>query len=169
MSVYTRQTDHIPQYAHFWLRKAREGGWHDRYGRSTVDALKSLLSLEEFEKSPIKAILTKHSSPGIMSMMDAYSQEALYRARIHPKRKPGSLSEEELLALHAAIREVTCDATAAGGRASERDLFDRPGGFVAAVSRETEGKPCPVCGTAIEAINMGGAGKYYICPGCQAR
>ncbi len=133
----------------------------------TAEALRGLIAMDEFRKNPIKQVLTKQSRPGIMSMMGAYSQEALYRARIHPKRKAQALSDEELTALHAAIREVTRDAIAAGGRASERDLFDRPGGFVPTVSQPTEGTPCPACGTAIAAINMGGAGKYYICPGCQ--
>lgn len=133
----------------------------------TVDALKRLLGMEEFQDSHIKEVLTKHNSPGLMSMMGAYSQEALYRARIHPKKKANTLSGEEQVALQRAIQAVTRDAIAAGGRASERDLFDQPGGFSPSVSRDTEGKPCPVCGAAIAATKMGGAGKYYICPGCQ--
>ncbi len=133
----------------------------------SVEALKGLFGLERFEKSYIKEVLTKYDSPGIMSMMGALCQEALYRAKIHPKHKVRTLSEEEFVALHRAIREVTCDAIAAGGRATERDLFDRPGKFVATVSKDTEGKPCPVCGTIIEAIKLGGAGKFFICPGCQ--
>lgn len=133
----------------------------------TLSALKGLIGREEFERSHIKEVITKHSSPGIMSMMGAYSQEALYRARIHPKSKAHALSEKELASLHRAIQEVTRDAMEVGGRASERDLFDKPGGFVPSVSQATEGNPCPVCGAAIQAIKMGGAGKYYICPGCQ--
>lgn len=133
----------------------------------TLSALKRLLGMEEFQLSSIKEVLTKFDRPGIMSMMGAYSQEALYRARIHPKRKVKALSDEELASLHRSIQEVTRDAIQAGGRASERDLYDQPGGFVPTVSKATEGKPCPVCGTTIQAIKMGGAGKYFICPGCQ--
>jgi formamidopyrimidine-DNA glycosylase len=133
----------------------------------TVAALKRLIGMEEFQGSHIKQVITKHGSPGLMSMMGAYSQEALYRAHIHPKRKAQQLTEEELVSLHRAVHKVTHDAIRAGGRASERDLFNQPGDFVPTVSQATEGKPCPVCGAAIKAINMGGAGKYYICPGCQ--
>lgn len=132
-----------------------------------VSDLKRLVSMEEFKGSHIKQVLTRYEIPGIMSMMGAYSQEALYRARIHPKSKAHALTDAQLTALHCAMRQVTRDAIVAGGRASERNLFDQPGGFVPSVSQATEGKPCPVCGAAIQAINMGGAGKYYICPGCQ--
>jgi formamidopyrimidine-DNA glycosylase len=102
-----------------------------------------------------------------MSVLGAYSQEALYRARIHPKRRVQSLTSDEVVALHGAIRDVIHEAMEAGGRATERDLFDRPGGFVPAVSKATEGTPCPVCGTAIVDARLGGGGKYYVCPGCQ--
>lgn len=133
----------------------------------TLPALKALLGRAELQKNTIKEALTRYFPPAIVSMMGAYSQEALYRAKLHPKHKVKSLSEMDLATLHQAIKNVTEEAIAAGGRSSERDLFDRPGGFVPAVSAATEGKPCVVCGTAIEALKLGGAGKYYICPGCQ--
>ncbi len=136
-------------------------------GEFSVEALKGLFGREQFSKSTIKEVMTRYFSPAIMSVMGALCQEALYRAKIHPKHKVRALTEEEFVALHSAIQKVTCEAIAAGGRASERDLFDRPGGFLATVSKDTEGKPCPVCGTAIEGIKLGGAGKFYICPGCQ--
>lgn len=133
----------------------------------TVEALRRFSARDEFAKSTIKQVITKHGSPGIMSVMGAYSQEVLYRARIHPKRKAQTLSDDELAALHGAIQGVVRDAIAAGGRASERDLFDRPGGWVPTVSQATEGTPCPACGTLIAEVKLGGGGKYYMCPGCQ--
>ena len=134
----------------------------------TPDALRKLVRMPDFQDCHIKEVLAKYGSPGITGMMGAYSQEALYRARIHPKRKVPGLSDEDIISLHRAMKDVTSEAIAAGGRASERDLFDQPGGFVPSVSKATEGKPCSVCGTPVTAIKMGGAGWYYICPGCQA-
>lgn len=133
----------------------------------TPVALGGLLRRDEFSHSNIKQVLSKIDAPGIMSVLGAYSQEALYRARIHPKRRVQSLTSDEVVALHGAIRDVIHEAMEAGGRATERDLFDRPGGFVPAVSKATEGTPCPVCGTAIVDARLGGGGKYYVCPGCQ--
>jgi formamidopyrimidine-DNA glycosylase len=133
----------------------------------TLPALQALLCREEFQKNTIKEVLVRYFPPTLVSVMGAYSQEALYRARVHPKRKVKALTEAELGALHKAIQEVTLEAIAAGGRSSERDLFDCPGGFFPSVSQASEGKPCPACGTPIEQVKLGGAGKYYICPGCQ--
>ncbi len=110
----------------------------------TPAALSELLHRDEFRGEIIKQALSKIGAPGIMSVMGAYNQEVLYRARIHPKRQAQGLAPDEIAALHGAIRDV-----------------------VPAVSQETEGRPCPVCGTAIARAKMGGAGKYYICPGCQ--
>ena len=133
----------------------------------TIEALRGLIVRDAFQKSTIKQVIARHGSPGIVGMMGAYNQEALYRARIHPKRKAKTLSDDELAALHGAIQGVVRDAIAAGGRASERDLFDRPGGWAPTVSRATEGTPCPACGALIAEVKLGGGGKYYMCPGCQ--
>ena len=133
----------------------------------TVEALRGLIVRDAFQKSTVKEVIARHGSPGIVGMMGAYNQEALYRARIHPKRKAKTLSDDELAALHGAIQGVVRDAIAAGGRASERDLFDRPGGWAPTVSRATEGTPCPACGALIAEVKLGGGGKYYMCPGCQ--
>jgi len=133
----------------------------------TIEALRGLIVRDAFQKSTVKEVIARHGSPGIVGMMGAYNQEALYRARIHPKRKAKTLSDDELAALHGAIQGVVRDAIAAGGRASERDLFDRPGGWAPTVSRATEGTPCPACGALITEVKLGGGGKYYMCPGCQ--
>ncbi len=134
----------------------------------TVAALQRLVGRDEFAKSTIKEIMARVASPCLVGMAGCYSQEALYRAKIHPRRKAPTLTEAELVALHGAMVQVARDALAAGGRASERDLFDQPGGFVPVMSREMEGAACPVCGAAIASLNLGRAHKYYFCPGCQA-
>jgi formamidopyrimidine-DNA glycosylase len=134
----------------------------------TVEALQQFFAHEEFQKSHVKEALTRYYRPSVVSVMGSLGQEALYRAHIHPKRKVRGLAEDEVAALHRAMQAVVREAIAAGGRVSERDLFDKPGGFVPTVSKATAGTPCPACGTVIEGIKMGGAGLYYICPGCQA-
>jgi formamidopyrimidine-DNA glycosylase len=135
----------------------------------TPQALGALLARPELRGQTVKQVLTRFGPPCLMSLMGAYAQEALYRARLFPKMRVQALAEAQVAALHGAIEGVVREALAAGGRASERDLFDRPGRFAPAVSRETLGQPCPACGTPIAAMNMGGAGQVYYCPGCQAR
>jgi formamidopyrimidine-DNA glycosylase len=154
------------------LREFRSASIPDILDTSSVDftipALADFLHHGDFAKRTIKEILTRYYTPCLISVMGSLNQEALYRAQIHPKRKVKSLSAEEIARLHGAIREVTLEAIAMGGRASERDLFDQPGRFVPTVSQAAEGKPCPKCGQEIQSIKLGGAGKYFICPGCQA-
>lgn len=133
----------------------------------TASAMKGLMQKDEFKESNIKQLLSKHSKPGIMSLMGAYSQEVLYVAGIHPKKNVNMLSDSEIEKLCIAIKDVASKAIELKGRVSERDLFNNPGGFVPYLSSDTVGKACVVCGSIIKVMNMGGAGKFYICPGCQ--
>ena len=135
----------------------------------TVQALERLVHHPEHAKSTIIKVLTRHAPPTMSGMMGAYSQEALYRAGIHPRAKTPVLDHDDLTRLYRAIVAVAQEGLAHGGRDSERDLFNQPGRFVPTMSKANLGTPCPVCGSAITAITGGGAGKYYICPTCQPR
>ncbi len=93
-------------------------------------------------------------------------QDVLWTAKIHPKRKMGTLSGAELSGLYDAVKTVLDEMRARGGRDTERDLFGREGGYRTIASKNTLGKPCPVCGTAIrKEAYMGGA--VYYCGRCQ--
>jgi formamidopyrimidine-DNA glycosylase len=51
-------------------------------------------------------------------------------------------------------------------RATEADLYGRPEGYRTMLSRNTVGKPCPVCGKIIiREAYLGGS--IYYCPRCQ--
>jgi formamidopyrimidine-DNA glycosylase len=77
------------------------------------------------------------SEPGVWGVGNGCLQDVLFRAGLHPRRRAVSLNEAERRALHGALREVVGEATALGGRSSERDLFNRPGGPVRAVARQS--------------------------------
>lgn len=120
--------------------------------------------LREGDPRSVKQLVV--SEPGVWGVGNGCLQDVLYRAGIHPRRRAISLSDTERRSLHAALREVVGEAAAVGGRSSERDLFNQPGGYVRAMSSETVGTPCPKCGAIIEkAQYLGGA--VYWCPGCQ--
>jgi formamidopyrimidine-DNA glycosylase len=98
---------------------------------------------------------------------NALAQDIMFRARLHPRRDLGDLSEPELRALYDQTVATVREATEAGGRHDERDLFGNPGGYVRMMDAKTAGAPCPRCGTTIEKIQyLGGA--CYLCPSCQA-
>jgi len=100
-----------------------------------------------------------------------YTDEALWRARLHPLRRSDTLDEEEVARLRRAIREVLEEAITHNGTTLEDGRYVRPDGrrgdFGARLMvYGREGRPCPRCGTAIVRIVVGGRGTR-ICPACQ--
>lgn len=116
------------------------------------------------EKLSTKAFLaTEQRIPGLGN---GVLQDILFHARIHPKRKIGTLSDQEADGLYHAVKDTLAEMTRLGGRNTEKDLFGRPGGYRTVLSKNTVGKPCPVCGAKIQkAAYLGGT--VYWCPSCQ--
>jgi len=107
------------------------------------------------------------SKPGILGVGNGYLQDMLFKAKIHPRRRVVQITEAEKQALYQSIRDTLQKASELGGRDTERDLYDHPGGYVRIMDNRNAGKPCPECGMPIEkASYLGGA--VYFCPKCQA-
>jgi len=115
-------------------------------------------------KLSAKAFLaTEQRIPGLGN---GVLQDILFRAKIHPKRKMGTISEEEYDGMFRSVRETLFEMANLNGRDTEKDLFGSPGGYRTLLSRNTVGKPCPVCGAEIQkAAYLGGS--VYWCPICQ--
>jgi formamidopyrimidine-DNA glycosylase len=118
-------------------------------------------------RAPIKAALLDQRS--LAGVGNIYADEALWRARIHPRRPAGELDETELRALHRGIRAALKAGIVRQG-ATLRD-YRTPDGGSGAMQHEfkvygREGEPCDRCGASIEKIRAGGRGTWY-CPGCQ--
>lgn len=104
----------------------------------------------------------------VAGLGNIYVCEALFRARIHPKRAAGSVSLERLRRLTAAIEEVLKEAIEAGG--STLKDFISPDGELGYFSKsfsvyDREGREC-ACGAAVKRIVQGGRSTFY-CPKCQ--
>lgn len=99
-----------------------------------------------------------------------YACDALHLAKIDPTRKAKSLSLEEVQKLLQAMRTVIELGIELGG-ATIQHYTNVEGliGHYQDVRRvyAREGKPCPVCGAAIERIKQGGRSTFF-CPACQA-
>ena len=102
----------------------------------------------------------------ITGVGNGYTQDILWRAKLHPRRKMNTLSKSEGSNLIKAFQKVVHEALEQNGRNTERDFFNQPGQFTVAMGRKTLGKPCPVCGTEIIKFAFEG-GTCYICPSCQ--
>jgi formamidopyrimidine-DNA glycosylase len=132
----------------------------DAFDRAYFDTLFD----EATPKLSAKAFLaTEQRIPGLGN---GVLQDILWTARIHPKRKMGDLSENEIQAMFGAVKQVLAAMADQGGRDTERDLFWEYGGYATVLSRKTRGTPCPACGTAIEKASYQGGSIYY-CSDCQ--
>lgn len=97
------------------------------------------------------------------SLGNAYADEVAFRAKLHPKAWVSKLSEAQLVALHAAIRDVVREATDEIARREPR-LEDKLRDFLQV--RNRKGAPCSVCGAAIRTAGVHGHDAYF-CPTCQ--
>ena len=133
--------------------------------RSDLFDLPYFLDLaEDCASLSAKAFLaTEQRIPGLGN---GVLQDILFNARVHPKTKISKLSGQELETLFDSVKTTLNQMTEQGGRDTETDLFGNPGGYQTLMSKNTAGKPCPVCGgTILKAPYMGGS--VYLCPGCQ--
>ena len=127
-----------------------------------------LAGVLEGKRAPIKAALLDQRL--IAGLGNIYVCEALFRAKISPKRLAGSISRERLAPLAAAIRKVLKDAIAAGG-STLRDYAQAtgdPGNFQHHfLVYGREGKPCKLgCPGTVKRIVQSGRSTFY-CPKCQ--
>ncbi len=116
--------------------------------------------------APVKALLMDQRV--IAGLGNIYACEALYRARIDPRRPAGKVSRARLEALAEAIPAVLDEAIAAGG-SSLRD-FVSPDGELGYFAKDfavydREGEPC-ACGGKVRRIVQGGRSTFF-CPQCQ--
>ena len=111
-----------------------------------------------------KALLgTKQRFPGVGN---GVLQDILYEARIHPKRKIGTLSTAEKEKLFQSIIFVLQDMIKNGGRDTEGNLFGNTGGYKTKMSKYSLLKKCPSCDGEIKKETYLG-GTIYYCPICQ--
>jgi formamidopyrimidine-DNA glycosylase len=124
------------------------------------------------KKAPLKAALLDQRL--VAGLGNIYVCEALYRARLSPRRKAGTLMKRgkgdprlEDLARH--IKAVLSEAIVAGG-STLRDYAQTDGsngGFQDRFSvYDREGEPCHNCQKPIRRIVQSGRSTFY-CPSCQ--
>ena len=109
------------------------------------------------------------NSQVVVGVGNIYASEALFRARIRPRRAAGRLRKEEFDALASAIKVVLEEAIRAGGT-TLRDYVNpegMPGYFRQKLFvYERFNEPCRVCRTPIKQLVQGQRSTYF-CPGCQ--
>lgn len=125
-----------------------------------------LLTALTGRKASIKLMLLDQRI--VAGLGNIYVCEALFLARISPKRAAGRISLPRLERLVEAIREALLAAIEAGG-SSLRD-YVRPDGELGYFSKQfavygREGEPC-ACGGTVQRYSEGGRSTFW-CPKCQ--
>ena len=112
------------------------------------------LSLDEFRsrlrpfRGEIKGILVRAAF--VAGIGNAYADEILWTARLHPFRKRTSLTAEEIERLYQAVGSTLREATEKVRLEMGEAIHLKPRDFFAVHLRASE--PCPRCGTPVSAI-----------------
>ena len=152
------------------LRLLDAAGCNELEESSGVEPLSRGFTLQCFTRlaksSRLPAKLFLMDQRRVAGLGNIYAAEALYQARIDPRRPICEVSPAKLAGLHASIVRVLRDAVKSACIA-----YSRPGGFRAAEEYapavyDREGQPCLRCRRKVVRIQQGGRSTYY-CPGCQ--
>jgi formamidopyrimidine-DNA glycosylase len=118
-------------------------------------------------RARIKALLLDQHF--LRGMGNIYTDESLWRARIHPMRLGANLKDEELRRLYRAMRTVLAEAIRFRG-SSVSDYVDSEGRRGEFQRRhrvyQRQGKKCFRCGALIRRAIVAGRSSYF-CPRCQ--
>lgn len=183
--VFKLKTANIKQQngeASLYYNDLRQFGWIKIIPQ---DDLKKLVFFKELGPEPLKD-LTEETFAKILDtstkikplIMDQkkiggigniYANDALYLARIDPRRKANTLSEDEVKMLFGAILTVLERGIAEGG--SSENNYVNAEGTQGNYQKHSlvygkEGQKCGQCGRTITKIMLAGRGTFF-CPQCQ--
>ncbi|MCE5228899.1 bifunctional DNA-formamidopyrimidine glycosylase/DNA-(apurinic or apyrimidinic site) lyase [bacterium] len=126
-----------------------------------------LAALLEGSHAPIKPWLMRQDR--LAGIGNIYASEALFEARIDPRRQAGGLTRDEIARLRRAIGLILRRAIRACGT-TINDYRDSRGSHGTFASRLAvygrKGEPCPRCATPVERVVQQQRSTYF-CPHCQ--
>ena len=153
------------------VRLLAEGQSDPRLDKLGVDALAAtgddLYAAAHKRKVPIKSVLLDQGV--IAGIGNIYADEALFLAKIRPKRPASRVSRAEASALVAAVQQVLLRSIETGG--SSISDYVTPDGSDGGYQDERRvyartKEPCEVCGSPIKRIVIQTRGTHY-CARCQ--
>jgi len=119
------------------------------------------------KKTKIKVLLLDQKF--ISGIGNLYANEALFRAKIDPRRPANSLSDKETALLFKEIKDTLQEAIHYKGSSVDQyvQLSGKSGNYVQFHQvYDRAGEKCFKCKSKIERISLGGRGTYF-CPACQ--
>ena len=105
----------------------------------------------------------------VVGVGNIYASEALFRARVNPRRPANTLTPDECARVREGVREVLRESIEFRGTTflDYRDASGEPGDFVRRLRvYDREGEPCVVCGRPLTRLVQGGRSTFF-CETCQ--
>lgn len=136
------------------------------YSEMGPDALD--ISRDEFQsrlkrfRGEIKGVLARERF--VAGIGNAYADEILWKARIHPYRKRTELGSEDIERLYRAMQEVLSESIEKVRHLMGEDIHLKPRDFFKVHMRD--GEVCPRCGGNISEVSAGGKITNF-CRTCQ--
>lgn len=132
----------------------------------TLEYFKEILSKT---KKPIKLLILDQSK--LAGVGNIYANEALFVAKIDPKKAANSLTDQEAKKLREAIIKVLKEAIRYKGTTDRDEAYRQLSGKTGEYQSRLQvygkaGEPCPGCSGKIKRIDLGGRGTFF-CPQCQ--
>jgi formamidopyrimidine-DNA glycosylase len=186
-NIHTRIIFHLDSNAYLYYNDVRRFGWMKVIPTKSIDTIpffKTLgpepfgegsheLVIDYFKmllknrKTPIKILLLDQQKIG--GIGNIYANDALYEAKIDPRRPANSLNTGETESLFTAIHDVMAFSIEHGAASDTNyvDALGQDGNYQNhfRVYGRT-GEKCERCGTEITRIVVGGRGTF-ICSQCQ--
>ncbi|MFA5052869.1 MAG: bifunctional DNA-formamidopyrimidine glycosylase/DNA-(apurinic or apyrimidinic site) lyase [Parcubacteria group bacterium] len=145
----------------------KEKGIYDAGTEATEMNSNEFHSVISGSRKHIKSLLMDQTK--IAGIGNIYSDDILFKAKIHPLRPAASLTEKEIAKLYDAMKDILALAVKLGGTSISdfRTLEGKEGGYAEKrLVYRRDGKPCPRCGTSIKRIKIGSRSARF-CPSCQ--
>ena len=177
-SKYTRKVFNFDDGSKLIFNDARRFGWWKKV-KNTKEIEKSFgpealdISLVMFKNilgerpnAKIKPLLMDQKF--IAGIGNIYSDEILFASRVNPLRRVKTLSGKDIGKIFQNIKKILKAAIKQGG-SSVKDYLDAHGkrGNYVKYHRVYQKQKCPVCGTGIKKVKIGGRSAHF-CPICQS-
>lgn len=114
-------------------------------------------------RQPLKVALLDQAR--VAGLGNIHAAEALYRARLHPSRLPGSLTAAEWRRLNTSVH-ATLRFALEQEEGEEIEYVEEPGAPNPFLVYGHAGQPCRRCRTEVQSFVQGGRTTHF-CPGCQ--
>jgi formamidopyrimidine-DNA glycosylase len=162
----------VRRFGRLWrMDEAAWTEWEARLGLEPLSAdftAEVLAEMMSRSRTPVKTWLMNQAR--VVGVGNIYASEALFRARVDPRRPARDVTPDEVARIRDAAVAVLEDAIAFRGTTflDYRDARGERGGFAARLQvYDREGEPCVICGTKIERMVQAGRSTFF-CPACQA-